>query len=78
MSSDKAVIESLNKTIDSLTRTNESLTNEIALLREQVDYLTRKLFGRSSERNQIKVSDGQMSLFDDEDFFGEEPEDLPR
>lgn len=71
MSSDKEVIESL-------TRTNESLMNEIALLREQVDYLTRKLFGRSSERNQIKVSDGQMSLFDDEDFFGEEPEDLPR
>lgn len=50
-------------------------TNELALLREQVAYLTQKLYGKSSEKTNYPT--GQMSLFEEEEL-PEEDADLPR
>lgn len=68
-------MSSLEKIIESQTKTIESLSNELALLREQVAYLSQKLYGKSSEKT-ITVS-GQLRLFDQEQL-PEEKDDLPR
>lgn len=44
----------------------EEQETQIQLLTEKVNYLTKKLFGKSSEK--IKYGDGQLNLFGD-DFF---------
>ena len=54
----------------------QSLTEENSLLREQVAYLTQKLYGKSSEKN--TVQSGQMSLFEEEETPSQEDSDLPR
>ena len=56
--------------------TIQSLTEEISLLREQVAYLTQKLYGKSSEKNTVQP--GQMSLFGEEETPSQEDSDLPR
>ena len=40
------------------------LENENRILHEKVDYLTQKLYGRSSEKTAV-LTDGQLSLFDE-------------
>ncbi|NYS49975.1 transposase, partial [Streptococcus danieliae] len=50
--------------------TNQSLTEENSLLREQVAYLTQKLYGKSSEKNTVQP--GQMSLFGEEETPNQE------
>ena len=57
------VISSQNKLILSLRGTVEECNATIAGLREQVEYLTGKLFGTSSERS--KDIEGQLSLFNE-------------
>ena len=57
------VINSQNELITSLRGTVEECNATISNLREQVEYLTRKLFGTSSEKS--KTVAGQMSLFDE-------------
>ncbi|MGX7014853.1 IS66 family transposase [Vagococcus silagei] len=57
----------LLKQNEQLLKQNEALTNELQLLREQVDYLTKKLFGRSSE--QSSDAKNQMDLFNDDPSF---------
>ncbi|HET0764030.1 IS66 family transposase [Streptococcus pneumoniae] len=52
----------------------DSLTNELSLLREQVAYLTQKLYGKSSEKSVCPF--GQLSLFEEEQNM-EEDSDLP-
>ncbi|MDT6095158.1 transposase, partial [Streptococcus pneumoniae] len=47
---------------------------ELALLREQVAYLTQKLYGKSSEKS--VCPSGQLSLFEEEQNM-EEDSDLP-
>lgn len=47
-------------------KVNEALMREVQLLREQIDYLTQKLYGRSKE-TLPEASSGQLSL----DLFGE-------
>ena len=56
--------------------TIQSLTEENSLLREQVAYLTQKLYGKSSEKNTVQP--GQMSLFGEEETPSQEDSDLPR
>lgn len=56
--------------------TIQSLTEEISLLREQVAYLTQKLYGKSFEKNTVQP--GQMSLFGEEETPSQEDSDLPR
>ena len=65
------MIIQLNKTILSLQQTIENfntkeaaLLQEIQTLREQNDYLIKKLFGKSSEKNQWAV-EGQIGLFNE-------------
>ncbi|MDG9576692.1 transposase [Streptococcus pneumoniae] len=52
----------------------DSLTNELALLREQVAYLTQKLYGKSSEKS--VCPSGQLSLFEEE-ASSDEDGDVP-
>ncbi|MGT2625357.1 IS66 family transposase [Streptococcus thoraltensis] len=68
-------MEELLEIIKQQASTIDNLTNELALLREQVAYLTQKLYGKSSEKS-IQVN-GQLSLFDEEQL-PEEDDDLPR
>ena len=57
------VINSQNELITSLRSTVEECNATISSLREQVEYLTRKLFGTSSEKS--KMIAGQLNLFDE-------------
>lgn len=67
-------MSSQDKVIESLTKTIETMSNELALLREQVAYLTQKIYGKSSEKDMPMT--GQLSLFD-QDQLPEEADDLP-
>lgn len=67
-------MEELFGIIKQQAATIDNLTNELALLREQVAYLTQKLYGRSSEKTSTMA--GQLSLFDEEQL-AEEEDDLP-
>lgn len=67
-------MEELLEIIKKQAATNQSLTEEISLLREQVAYLTQKLYGKSSEKNPVQP--GQMSLFGEEEPT-QENSDLP-
>lgn len=39
------------------------LEQQVRLLKEQVDFLTRKLYGTKSEKTSVLQIEGQMSLF---------------
>lgn len=43
------VIKEQNKTIESLRKTIEEMSVESKILREQIEYLTKKLFGNRVE-----------------------------
>lgn len=43
----------------------KELEQQIRLLKEQVDFLTRKLYGTKSEKTSILQIEGQMSLFNE-------------
>ena len=52
----------------------KDLEQQIQLLKEQVDFLTRKLYGTKSEKTSSLNIQGQMSLFDtvqDDDIIRE-------
>ena len=44
------VIQEQNKTIAALRKTIEEMNSDSKILREQIDYLTRRLFGSKSEK----------------------------
>lgn len=67
-------MEELLKIIKQQSSTIEQLTNELSLLREQVEYLRQKLYGKSSEK--VVYQPGQLSLFGEE-ILPEEEADLP-
>ena len=46
---------------------NQELLEQVRQLTEQIQYLNKKLFGSSSEKT--KVAEGQISLFDPDDFL---------
>ena len=60
-------VKTLSKQNELFQKQNEAQTNELRLLREQVEYLTKKLFGRSSEKS-VDL-DGQLDLFQDDTTF---------
>ncbi len=43
-------MSSLEKIIETQSKTIEIIANELTLLREQVEYLRQKLYGKSSEK----------------------------
>jgi transposase/uncharacterized coiled-coil protein SlyX len=57
------VISSQNALIASLQKTIDSNNEQMEKLQEKIDYLTQKLFGTSSEKT--KNLEGQLSLFDE-------------
>lgn len=65
-------MSSLEKIIETQAKTIEAMSNELALLREQVAYLTKKLYGKSSEKRDYNQN--QLSLFDDMELPEEESE----
>ena len=54
------VIKEQNLTIASLRETIEQMNSDSKILREQIDYLTKKLFGTKSEKT--SVISGQIIL----------------
>ena len=50
-----------------LMEQNKALLEQVRQLTEQIQYLNKKLFGSSSE--ETKVAEGQISLFDPDDFL---------
>ena len=58
------LIRSLQETLAATTAREEQLRQERDNLKEQVDYLTKKLFGKSSEKG-IGDIPGQLNLFDE-------------
>jgi transposase len=58
----KDMILQLKSVISSLEETIKESNKREAALHEQIDYLTKKLFGKSSEKN--RSIPGQLSLFD--------------
>lgn len=67
------VISSQNELIASLRSTVEECNATISSLREQVEYLTKKLFGTSSEKS--KMVAGQLNLFDEAEQEAQQPEE---
>ena len=59
--------------IETLKANNEELLKQVALLTEQVAYLTNKFYGKSSEKR--AVNPDQLSLFE-EDNASQDDEDL--
>jgi len=55
----------LQKSLEESNANSKHLSEQIALLSEQVAYLTQKLFGTSSEKQNTDKSDGQLSFFDE-------------
>jgi hypothetical protein len=70
----RLVMSSLEKIIETQSKTIEMMANELTLLREQVEYLRQKLYGKSSEK--VVYQPGQLSLFGEESL-PEEEADLP-
>ena len=58
------IILSLQQTIESFNAREAAMLQEIQTLKEQNDYLTKKLFGKSSEKNSWDM-DGQLNLFNE-------------
>ena len=50
-----------------LMEQNKALLEQVRQLTEQIQYLNKKLFGASSEKN--KIAEGQISLFNPDDFL---------
>ena len=61
--------QTLIKKLELANEQNRQLTEQLVVLTEQVQLLTQKLFGRSSEKsNIIPPVENQLSLFTDEDL----------
>lgn len=58
------MIVSLQQTIETFNTREATLLQEIQTLKEQNDYLTKKLFGKSSEKSHWEV-EGQLFLFNE-------------
>ncbi len=75
----KDTISQLNDTIALLNNSLRESQKREAQMQEQIDYLTKKLFGRSSEKN-ITQTEGQLSFFDEAeneaDPEAKEPDEL--
>lgn len=57
-------ILSLQKTIEDMNAREAAVLQENQVLKEQIDYLTKKLFGKSSEKNVCDI-ERQMTLFNE-------------
>ena len=53
--------------VKDLTKQNQALLEQVRQLTEQIQYMNKKLFGSASEKT--KVAEGQISLFNSDDFL---------
>ena len=58
------LITSLQKSLDAANEREAEQAKQLAAFKEQIDYLTKKLFGTSSERR-IDDIEGQLNLFNE-------------
>ena len=58
-----ATISALNLAVNTLNKQHEEDAEKNRILQEQIDYLTKKLFGTSSEK--MKEFPGQINFFDE-------------
>lgn len=66
-------IKKLNELIDAANKREEEHLKREKVLQEQVDYLTKKLFGKSSEKRNDDI-DGQLSLFNEAEVEKKQPD----
>ena len=60
-----STIKNLNQLIDAANKREEEHAKREKILQEQIDYLTKKLYGKSSEKRKDDF-EGQLSLFDEQ------------
>ena len=60
----RETIQLLNKTLEDVQKEKDDIRQERDNFKEQVDYLTKKLFGSSSEKGACEIP-GQMKLFNE-------------
>lgn len=60
-----STIKNLNQLIDAANKREEEHAKREKILQEQIDYLTKKLYGKSSEKRNDDI-DGQLSIFDEQ------------
>ena len=66
-------IKTLNALIDAANKREEEHLQREKVLQEQIDYLTKKLFGRSSEKRNTDT-EGQLSLFNEAESEKTDPD----
>ena len=76
IASQNQLIMSLQESINTANAREEAHLKSEAALKEQIDYLTKKLFGSSSERRHDMI-DGQLGLFDEAEQYASEEADIP-
>lgn len=65
------VIQLLEKQLAHSNQQNEKQSKQIELLTQQVQHLTKMLFGSKTEKSKYQTPDGQGSLFEDDSSFTE-------
>lgn len=69
----KDTISELRLTIKNLNATIEAANKREQVLQEQIDFLTKKLYGKSSEKRDDQI-EGQMSLFNEAEAEQKSPD----
>lgn len=77
IASQNQLIMSLQESINAANAREEAHQKNEAALKEQIDYLTKKLFGSSSERRQDMI-EGQLGLFDEAEQYVSDEVDTPK
>ena len=76
IASQNQLIMSLQESINAANAREEAYLRNEAALKEQIDYLTKKLFGSSSEKRHDMI-DGQLGLFDEAEQSASEETIVP-
>ena len=66
-------IKSLNSLLEAANKREEEHIKREQILQEQIDFLTKKLFGKSSEKRNDDI-DGQLNLFNEAEATKTEPD----
>ena len=69
----QSTIRNLNALIDAANKREEEHLKREQVLQEQIDYLTKKLFGKSSEKRTDDI-EGQISLFNEAEAEKKKPD----
>lgn len=75
--SQNQLINSLQATLDAATEREAGLLKTLENQKEQIDYLTKKLFGTSSEKRN-DILDGQLNLFDEAESCISDDYEVPK